>query len=183
MAVLAGLPALESLDVAGGEVTDDGVQELLPLTNLIHLGLGRSQLGEDASEVLGLLDNLQSLDLSGPGNRRGRRGGGAERMPAPLVEAIAQLHDLRILRVGNSAADTAALQSWASSLKKLERLGIDNCARIDDGAVARLEEWRSLKQVDLQGTRVTAERIDQLRKSRPDLKVLSGLPKPPASAG
>ena len=172
MTVLSSLTAMESLDVAGGEVTDDGVQELLPLTKLNHLGLGRSLFGEGACEVLGQMDNLQSLDLSGPGNRRGRRAG-PERMPQPVVNAVAQLDELRILRVGHSAADSAALKIWAGSLKKLERLGLENCARIDDSAVAVLEGWRGLKQVDLQGTRATAARIEQLRKTRPELKVLA----------
>jgi hypothetical protein len=181
LTVLSRLTALESLDVAGSEVTDDGVQELLPLTNLKHLGLGRSQFSEGASEVLGLLDNLQSLDLSGPRDRRNRRGGSGDRMAQPVVKAVAQLHDLRILRVGHSGADFAALQAWALAIKKLERLGLENCARIDDTAVTAIEGWRSLKQVDLQGTRVTAARIDQLRKSRPDLKVLSSPPAPSAS--
>ena len=67
-------------------------------------------------------------------------------------------------------------------MKKLERLGLENCARIDDSAVAGIEGWRSLKQVDLQGTRVTMARIEQLRKSRPDLKVLSS-PATSASGG
>jgi hypothetical protein len=122
---------------------------------------------------LGLLDNLESLDLSGPRGRRNRRSAGGERIAQTVIHAVAQLHDLRSLRVGHSGADAAALQAWASSLKKLERLGLENCARIDDSAVAALEGWRSLKQVDLQGTRVTDQRIDQLRKSRADLSVLS----------
>ena len=172
MTILSGLTAMESLDVAGGEVTDDGVQELLPLTNLKHLGLGRSQLAAGACEVLGQMDNLQSLDLSGPGNRRGRRGT-AEKMSQPVVEAVAQLDELRILRVGHSAADPSALKLWAASLKRLERLGLENCPRIDDSSVAVLEGWRSLKQVDLQGTSATAGRIEQLRKSRADLTVLA----------
>jgi hypothetical protein len=172
MTILSGLTAMESLDVAGGEVTDDGVQELLPLTNLKHLGLGRSQLAADACAVLSQMDNLQSLDLSGSGNRRGREGGG-ERMSQPLVEAVAQLNELRTLRVGHSAADLAALKAWAASLKRLERLGLEKCARIDDGALTVIEGWRGLKQVDLQGTPATAARIEQLRKSRPDLKVLA----------
>ena len=173
MTLLSGLTALESLDVAGGEVTDDGVKELLPLTNLRHLGLGRNQLGEDACEVLGQMNNLQSLDLSGAGGRRARRGGGGERMPQPVVEAVAQLDELRILRIGRSAADSAALKRWAASLKKLERLELASCAQIDNSAVAVLEGWRSLKQVDLQGTAATAARIVQLQKSRPDMKVLA----------
>jgi hypothetical protein len=172
LVLLSRLTEMESLDVAGSEVTDDGVQELVPLTKLKHLGLGRSQFGEGASEALGLLDNLQSLDLSGPGQRRNRRAGG-DRIPPPVVAAVAQLEDLRLLRVGHSWADSAALQVWTSSLKKLERLGLENCARIDDSAITTIETWRSLKQVDLQGTRVTAARIGQLRKSRPDLRVLS----------
>jgi hypothetical protein len=58
----------------------------------------------------------------------------------------------------------------------MERLGLENCGQIDDSAIPGIEAWRSLKQVDLQGTRVTAGGLDQLRKSRPDLTVLSSLP-------
>jgi len=178
LAVLARLGRLESLDVAGSEVTDDGIQELLPLTSLKHLGLGRSQLGEGAIEVLGLMDNLQSLDLSGPAGRRGRRRGGDDRIAQGLVEAIARLRDLRILRIGHSGVDASALRLWSSSLQKLERLGLENCTRIDDSAVPVITEWQSLKQADLQGTKVTSAVIDQLRKSRSDLKVLSSLATP-----
>jgi hypothetical protein len=176
MTLLSRMNALESLDVASSEVTDDGIQELLPLTNLKHLGLGRSQLAEAACEVLSVLDNLQSLDLSGPRERRNRRGNSGERMARPVIDAVGKLQELRVLRVGHSGADAAALQGWAASVKKLERLGLESCARIDDAAVAEIEAWRSLKQVDLQGTRVTTARIDQLRRNRPELKVLTTQP-------
>ena len=178
LALLGRLARLESLDVAGSDVTDDGIHELLPLTNLKHLGLGRSQIGEGAIEVLGLLDNLQSLDLSSPAGRRNRRRGGNDRTAQALVEAIARLRDLRILRIGHSDVDSSALGRWASSLEKLERLGLENCARVDDSAIAAIIGWNSLKQLDLQGTNVTSTRIEQLRKSRPDLKVLGSPSKP-----
>lgn len=183
LTLLGRMPALESLDLAASEVTDDGIQELLPLTNLKHLGLGRSELSEGASEVLGLLDNLQSLDLSGPRERRNRRGNVGERVPKQVVEALGQLKDLRILRVGHSGADAATLQGWSGTMTKLERLGLENCARIDDSAIAVIEAWRTLKQVDLQATRVTAGRIEQLRKNRPDLTVLGGPRATSASSG
>jgi hypothetical protein len=173
LALLGRLPRLESLDVAGSEVTDDGIQELLPLTNLKHLGLGRSQLGEGATEVIGLLDNLQSLDLSSPAGRRNRRREGPDRMAPALVEAIGRLRDLRILRIGHSAVDSSALRAWAPALQKLERLGLENCTRIDDSAAPAMTEWKSLRQIDLQGTKMTTAGLEQLRKSRPDLKVLS----------
>jgi hypothetical protein len=180
LALLGRLPRVESLDVAGSDVTDDGIQELLPLTSLKHLGLGRSRLGEGAVETLGLMDNLQSLDLSGPTERRNRRRGGNERIAQALVQAIGQLRDLRVLRVGYSDADSMAAKVWASSLDKLERLGLENCARIDDSVVPLIMAWKSLKQLDLQGTGVTPARIEELRKNRPDLKVLS---RPERSSG
>jgi Leucine-rich repeat (LRR) protein len=182
LALLGRLGRLESLDVAGSEVTDDGIQELLPLTDLKHLGLGRSQLGEGAIEVLGLLDNLQSLDLSSPAGRRNRRRGGGDRIAQGLVDAIARLRDLRILRIGHSGVDSSALRPWASSLQKLERLGLENCTRIDDSAMPVISGWKSLKQLDLQGTKVTPTALELLRKSRPDLNVLS-VPGTPSGAG
>jgi hypothetical protein len=172
LALLGRLTKVESIDVAGSDVTDDGIQELLPLTSLKHLGLGRSQMGEGAVEVLGLLDNLQSLDLSSPTERRNRRRG-SNRIANGLVESIARLRELRILRIGHSDVDSAALRAWASSLEKLERLGLENCARIDDNTVPVITGWKSVKQLDLQGTNVTSAGLEQLRKNRPDLKVLS----------
>jgi hypothetical protein len=173
MSLLGRLTRMESLDVAGSDVPDDALQELLPLTNLKHLGLGRSSLTEGAIEVLSLLDNLQSLDLSRPSDRRSRRRGASDRMAPALVEAIAKLRDLRILRVGHSEIDAAAVRVWASSLEKLERLGLESCTRIDDSVAATVAEWKSLKQLDLQATRVTSAGLDEIRKRRPDVRVLA----------
>jgi hypothetical protein len=103
-------------------------------------------------------------------------------MAHALVEAIARLSDLQILRIGHSGVDSAALGVWASSLHKLERLGLENCTRVDDSVMPAITGWNSLKQLDLQGTSVTSSRLEQLRKSRPDLKVLSS-PSKPSEAG
>jgi Leucine-rich repeat (LRR) protein len=173
LAVLSGLPQLESLDVAGSDVTDDGMQELVPLINLKHLGLGRSRIGQSALDVLALLDNLQSLDLSGPTERRNRRTAGNDRGTKALVEAIAQLRDLRVLWVGHSEIDPVGLRVLASSLDKLERLGLENCKRIDDNIVSAVVGWKSLRKLDLQGTSVTSAGLNELVKSRPDLRVLA----------
>jgi Leucine-rich repeat (LRR) protein len=172
LTLLSNHPQLESLDVAGSEVTDDGMQELLPLIHLKHLGLGRTRIDESAISVLGLLDNLQSLDLSATGRRRRRRDGENPVSPS-LVEAMAQLRDLRILRLGHSQISSDGVRMLASSLNKLERLGLEECVRVDDSAIAAFIDWKSLRQLDLQGTSVTSSNLDELRKSRPDLRVLA----------
>ena len=163
---------LESLDVAGSEVTDDGMQELLPLINLKHLGLGRTNMAEGATNVLGLLDNLQSLDLGATGGRRRRRDR-RNPMARSLVRAIAQLRDLRVLRLGHSEIDSDGVRVLASSLDKLERLGLENCEQVDDSVTPSVIGWKSLRQLDVQGTSVTSRGVHDLRNNRPDLQVLA----------
>jgi hypothetical protein len=86
---------------------------------------------------------------------------------------MAQLRDLRILRLGHSQIDSDAVRTLASSLNKLERLGLEECKQVDDSAIATFIDWKSLRQLDLQGTSVTSSSLDELRKSRPDLRVLA----------
>jgi internalin A len=182
LGIVSKLAQLEALDVANTSITDNGLDALAPLTHLKHLAVGRARLGDGALAVLRLLSALESLDLSGPGaaqrNRRNRESGP---MQEALLKAIAELKELRVLKLGHSEVDADGLRILGASLGKVERLGLEGCPRIDDQAMKELAAWKSLKYLDVQDTKVTQSAVDSLK----NIKVLIGpsvKPKSPAAA-
>lgn len=170
LAIVGRLTGLESLDIANTGVTDKGLDSLVPLTHLKHLALGRTRFTEDSLSMLRLLTTLESLDLSGPRGlaRTQRSEGGA------VPPGVADLKNLRVLRLGHSQAGVDDVRLLAGSLTKLEKLGLESCARVDDEALKIIAGWKSLKYVDLQETKITPAGRDALQKDRPELAVLSG---------
>lgn len=170
LAIVGKLTGLESLDIANTGVTDKGMDSLVPLTHLRHLALGRTRFSPDSLSMLRLLTTLESLDLSGPqGVARAQRSEGGA-IPA----SVAQLKELRTLRLGHSQVSAEDLRLLAASLSKLEKLGLEACARVDDEALKVIAGWKSLKYVDLQDTKISPAGVDALKKDRPELAILSG---------
>jgi len=66
-----------------------------------------------------------------------------------------------------------------SVLQNVEKLGLQECPRVDDGALAELRNWKSLKYLDLQDTKVTEQGVAALRKAKPGLVILTTLGSPP----
>ena len=175
--VVSHLIELEALDIANTFITDNGLDFLITLTSLKELSLGPRRLSDGLLEVLRLLPTLTYLDLSGPrvtdrpdvvfGNRTGESGAMDERK----ARAIAELKELRVLKLGYSNISADGLKIL-SSLNQVEKLGLEACTRIDDRATTELVNWKSLKYVDLQETKVTKKGLETLRKTRPDLLVL-----------
>jgi Leucine-rich repeat (LRR) protein len=170
--IVSRLTQLEALDVAGTQITDHGLDHLLTLTQLRELSLGRSRLSDNAFEVLKMLPTLTYLDLSGPRGVNRQRGGGSGAMPESLVRALAELRELRVLRLGYSNISADGLRIL-SVLQKVEKLGLEACSRVDDAAAAELANWRGLQYVDLQETSVTPQGVEALRKARPGLVILT----------
>jgi Leucine-rich repeat (LRR) protein len=180
LALVSKLPAIEALDIANTQVTDNGLDHLITLTNLKELSLGRSRLSENALEVLRMLPTLTYLDLSGarpvPPDMARRRGGvGA--LSDSTLRALAELKDLRTLKLGYSDITSAGLAALAG-LDKIEKLGLESCAGVDDSAVAELAKRKALKYLDVQETRFTPDGLAALRTARPDVVILAN-PKPP----
>jgi Ran GTPase-activating protein (RanGAP) involved in mRNA processing and transport len=76
---------------------------------------------------------------------------------------------------GVSTADLKAL----SVLQNVEKLGLQECPRVDDAALEELRSWKSLKYLDLQDTKVTEQGVAALRKAKPGLVILTTLGSPP----
>src|SRR5262245_15064513 len=173
--IVSKMTGLEALDIANTQVTDNGLDYLLALTSLRELAIGRSRLSDNALAVLRMLPTLTDLDLSGaraaPPDLARRRGEGGS-MPESMLRAIAELKDLRTLKLGYSNISGDGLKIL-SALAKVEKLGLEGCARIDDSAASGLAAWKGVKYIDLQDTRVTSEGVEALKKARPGLVVLA----------
>ena len=185
--LLGKITELESLDIAHTSVTDNGLEHLITLVQLKELALGRGRLTYKSLGVLRMLPTLTSLDLSGarpaPPDMAGNRA--TPGIPDEALRAIAELKELRVLKLGHSGIGAAGLRTL-STLDKVERLGLEGCRRIDDAAAAELASWKSLRYVDLQDTQVTPAGVETLRKAKPGLAILltekTALPeKPPKS--
>jgi len=185
--VISHLTQLEALDIANTQITDNGLDSLMTLVNLKELSVGRRPESDNEIEVLRLLPTLTYLDLSGPtGAERPdttyRKARASGPMRTDLVRAIAELKDLRALRLGYSNVDADGLKTL-SALRQVERLGLEACARVDDEAAAELSKWKSLKYVDLQETKVTEKGAEALRKAKPGITILGPATAVKTSAG
>jgi internalin A len=152
------LPALRHLDLSGMQRVDSG-----------HWGLTLSAavLGE-----LGTLESLESLNVSGavlndigadkPGLKEEKR------QSLDGLEKLAGLQNLAKLDLSRTPVNAAGLLALRG-LGKLRELRLALANNIDDSAIPVLIGWKSLRVVNLEGTRMTAEGIAQLRAARPDL--------------
>jgi hypothetical protein len=172
--IISGITGLESLDIANTQFTDNGLEHLITLVQLKELAMGGGRRGISKLSVLRMLPTLTHLDLGGarpvPPDMPGRANAGPG-IPEETLRALAELKDLRVLKLGHSAITASGLKTL-SALEKVEKLGLEGCRRIEDAAAAELVNWKSLKYLDLQDTQVTPNGVDALRKARPGLEVL-----------
>ena len=173
--IVGRITGLEALDIAHTQVTDNGLERLITLINLKELAMGGGRRAASSLTILRMLPTLTHLDLSGarpaPPDMPGRENTGPG-IPEESLRAMAELKDLRVLKLGHSNITGAGLQVLGS-LEKVEKLGLEGCRRIDDSAVAGLAVWKSLRYLDLQDTQVTAQGVESLRRARPELVVLT----------
>ena len=170
VAAAASLPELEALDISYTDALDFGLDALATAPKLKELSIGGLRITEVAFQSIRQIASLQVLDLGG-----GKFTGGGQRSGLTLddtvLQAIASLKGLRELELGYAKFPSRGL-AILKTLPNLERLNLENCARIDDDALPHLASWKSLRWVDLNGTRVTKEAVIKLRQQRPDCQVL-----------
>ena len=170
VAAAASLPQLEALDISYTDALDFGLDALATAPKLKELSIGGLRITEAAFQSIRQIAGLEKLDLGG-----GKFSGGGQRSGLTLddsvLQAIASLKELRELELGYAKFPSRGL-AILKTLPKLERLNLENCSRIDDDAVAHLASWKSLRWVDLNGTRVTKEGVARLRQQKPDCQVL-----------
>jgi Leucine-rich repeat (LRR) protein len=182
--IVSHMPQLEALDISNSQITDNGMDLLITLTNLKELSLGQGRGSPGDFGFLRVLTTLTSLDIGGAkptppdmGNRKTGRDP-APPLPENTIKAMAELKELRVLKLGHTGVSIANLKAL-SVLQNVEKLGLQECPRVDDAALAELVNWKSLKYLDLQDTKVTEQGVAALRKAKPGLVILTTIGSPP----
>ena len=166
---LAAVASLEALDVGYAQITDVGLDRLTPLLNLRELTIGGNKLTDTGLQGLRQLPGLTALSLGG--EQRTDSGLWSVSLTEVGLEAVATLQELRELRLDGMPV-TARWLEKLKPLRKLERLSLQRCKKLDDAAVSALTTWPMLKVVDLTATAVTEKGLAQLRSTKPNTQIL-----------
>lgn len=185
---ISGITTLESVNVGSAMLTDVGLERLSTLTNLKELTMGGNELGDAGLQALRQIPTLTYLDLSG---RQGTDSNvWAISMSDVGLEAVLTLKELRELRFGCTSigvgiegakfAEVSAMSvtpNWLErmkSLRKLEKLKLQGCDRVNDDSIKTLIAMPALREVDLKGTAVTEKGVAALRAAKPNAVVYFG---------
>jgi hypothetical protein len=168
---LSSVTSLESLDAGFAQITDVGLDHLTSLPNLKELAIGGNKLTDVGLQALRQLPGLTYLDLSGM--QRTDSGLWSVSLTEMGVETIATLKELRELRLAGMAVSARWLEKL-KGLARLERLDLQGCKRVGDGAAMVLASWPALQTVDLKGTAVTENGVAELRRAKPAARVFHG---------
>jgi hypothetical protein len=168
LALLSGLPALESLQSNLGTYTDDGMRSLAPLRTLKILklfhppktftGTGLAHLAE--------LPELERLTVAGSLQF------GDEGMAA--VAKLTRLKEFRTWHAGQTIEGVKALKE-VKGLKSLtlgQRLAYKPPCTVSDEAMAVLAELGSLESLQLEEARLSFDALKELKRL-PNLKTLT----------
>jgi internalin A len=185
---ISGIASLESLNVGSTLMTDVGLERLTTLTHLKELTMGGNELGDAGLQALRQMPGLTYLDVSG---RTGTdKNVWTIAMSDTGLDAALTLSELRELRfacnsigVGIEGAKFGEISmltvtpKWIErmkSLRKLEKLKLQGCSRISDDSVPSLTAMPALREIDLQGTGVTAKGAAALKAAKPGIVVFFG---------
>jgi len=185
---ISGIAALETVDIGSGVITDVGLERLTTLPNLKALSIGGNELGDAGLQALRQMPSLTYLDLMG------RQGTDSNvwtiTMSEVGLEAVLTLSQLQHLRMGcttlgvgvegarfATVSTISVTPRWIEKmkvLKKLRRLSLQGCDKVDDAAASILSAFPALEEVDLKGTAVTAKGLAALKAAKPKLRVQEG---------
>lgn len=141
-----------------------------PRAALCELAFGGARVSETALQFLRHLPGLVKLDTSAPTQAIAFNGG--INLSEHSMDAIASLAAARDLHLGYNRFPARLLQVL-TRLEHVERLGLEDCPGLTDEAVPILAGWNSLRLIDLTGTKVTPGGIEQLRRLRPDIILIT----------
>lgn len=161
----ASLPDLEVLDIADTLVGDVGMEALASAQKLRDLSIGNIRMSEAGFQSLRQFTTVTTLDISG------KRHGGPSNITANAVAAIASLKQVEVLKLGHLSFPAKSLPVL-TAMPAVKHVELQFCPEITDESIEHLAAWKSLKEIDLHGTKMTPDGVAALRKQRPDLKVL-----------
>lgn len=156
LAYVATLTGLESLNVAWTPITDDGLRWIKGLTNLKRLELYNTQVSNNGLSSLSKLKRLEYLSLEGTQVTDK----GLNQFTG--FPALAELHLNRLPITDIGLAHLSDMKR----LRELELNGTD----VSDAGLVHLASL-GLLRLDLYRTRVTAQGVERLCRSRPECNI------------
>jgi Leucine-rich repeat (LRR) protein len=188
---IAAFRKLKVLNVMGAKLTDAGIRDIATLDQLQELtasgmllnGPAKDEPRDIALKDLGKLKQLRKLDLSNTqtGDESARAFAGLSQLrvlqvfgtritDTGLME-LARLKQLEELRVGYDISDQGV--NTLGGLTELKVLGLFNNTRVTDGSIKSLTTLTSLRELDLNRTKISLKGKSEIRKSIPGIKVKS----------
>jgi serine/threonine protein kinase len=152
LAAVGRLKGLQSLNVVGTEVSDQGFRQL-DLPNLGGLSLARSKITDKGvSYIASLLRRIRWLSLQDT------------KVTDNGLTYLIDLNSLATLKLNRSQVTDNGM----TRIKRLHRLSMLDLAgdNITDAGVSILSEMSALKELDLQNTKITDRSIDVLSRMR-----------------
>ena len=136
--LLAKLPNPETpfgLDLSGSRITDDGLKEIVNLTNLQSLSLGGCKVTDRGIKELANFKRLEALDLS------------ITRITDAGLKDLAKIKSLRTLNLGDTEITDAGLNELVA-IEGLETLilGVKN---VTDAGMKQLAKMKKLRVLDI----------------------------------
>jgi serine/threonine protein kinase/Leucine-rich repeat (LRR) protein len=153
---LRGFKNLGTLYLSGQPVTDAGLVHILGLKQLMGLGLSSTGVTDAGFTNLPNLTNLRNLNLE--------RTQVTDAVLAHL-KGLALLEDLSLGGTHVTDAGLADLQG----VKNLRFLSLKGTAQLTDAVAPQLVKARSLTEIDLSGTRLSAKGYAALKAGLPGL--------------
>jgi Leucine-rich repeat (LRR) protein len=168
---LAEVTSLEVLDIGYVQITDVGLDRLTSLVHLKELTIGGNKLSDTGLLALRQLSNLSYLDVSG--FQRTDSGLWSVSVTGSGMDSITTLAKLRRLRMNGTLVSARTLEKL-KGLKQLEELDLQDCTHVSDDAAPLLASLPGLRVLDVTGTSMTPQGIQQIRRLKPQCKVVSG---------
>jgi hypothetical protein len=183
LAVVAGLPKLNSLTIGGRGITEAGlarlaeskslnylrftdtsIADLRPLSPRLHalwgLSMENSALTDAGLEPLSNATRIGVLTIAG-----------SSKMTDAGLDHLASLPSLWMLRLDRSAITDAGL-ARLKSLKSLETLSLTE-TELTDSSVETLAGFRSVKSLDLDRSGISPAGIERLKQALPNARISS----------
>ncbi len=135
-------------------LTDVNIDSLSALTQLEVLNLGGAAVTDVGMKALAPLVNLHTLDLS------------RMDLTAQGLEVLTRLPKLRRLNLRQTVRVDDKAARFLLVMKSLERLDLSDTA-VTDALLDSLQGMKQLKMLVVAGAKVTKERCERFRKSRP----------------
>lgn len=147
---IARFKNIYELDISNSEVSDKGLEKLLPLTKLRKLDAGHAAISGSGIRALAKLPNLKEISL---------RFNDLQAENLKYLKNLPSLNHLDLMKCHLRDQDIANL----ADCKKLEHLDLQENHLLSDKCLPHLLKLKGLKSLDLRMTAVTFNGLKQLK--------------------